>query len=103
MFDEPSLGLIRPPPPNFLPQGEREFTAVVETSYQRSVNPLLRIFQLGGFILRDGASRLLPKPTLIGGQCTPKDICYFAGSRRLTRSVPTIVFPVNPPASTALR
>jgi hypothetical protein len=28
---------------------------------------------------------------------------YFAGSRRVARSVPTIVIPVNPPASTALR
>ena len=28
---------------------------------------------------------------------------YFAGSLRVARSVPTIVFPVNPPASTALR
>jgi len=30
-------------------------------------------------------------------------VYYFAGNRRLARSVPTIVFPVNPPASTALR
>jgi hypothetical protein len=28
---------------------------------------------------------------------------YFGGSRRVARSVPTMVIPVNPPASTALR
>jgi hypothetical protein len=32
-----------------------------------------------------------------------KRVYYFAGNRSVARSVPTIVFLVNPPASTALR
>ena len=34
---------------------------------------------------------------------TEAGLAYFAGSRRVARSVPTTVVPANPPASTALR
>jgi hypothetical protein len=34
---------------------------------------------------------------------TPANLVYFAGSRKVARSVPTIVTPVNPPVSAAFR
>src|SRR5207247_9467445 len=41
--------------------------------------------------------------TLATSTVAKRQVAYFTGSRRVARSVPTIVVPVNPPASTALR